>query len=213
MLQTCLAVPEGKFMSEIKSESITLVGIDSIIPNPKNANRHSIEQIKRLEKLITYQGFRNPLIVSNRTGFLIVGHGRLEAAINLGLEKLPVIYQDFKDEAQEYSYLVSDNEIARWSELDLHSVHLEIESLEISDEHLLGIEFDIKNFEVIKPELNGATPEEKLEKYLDKEFLEIKLEYNREDYDKVIGALETYRALNGAATYPQIIWELLGIEE
>ena len=133
-------------MSEIKSESITLVDIDSIIPNPKNANRHSIEQIKRLEKLITYQGFRNPLIVSNRTGFLIVGHGRLEAAINLGLEKLPVIYQDFIDEAQEYAYLISDNEIARWAELDTQSVYDNLNDLNLEDFDigLLGIEkFDL----------------------------------------------------------------------
>lgn len=120
-----------------------MVDIDSIVPNPKNANRHSIEQIKRLEKLIKYQGFRNPLIVSNRTGFLIVGHGRLEAAKNLGLDKLPVIFQDFKDEAQEYAYLISDNEIARWSELDLQSVYLELENIEL-DIDMLGLEKMLK---------------------------------------------------------------------
>jgi hypothetical protein len=126
-------------MSEIKSESIEMVDINQIIPNPKNANRHSIEQIKRLEKLIEYQGFRNPLIVSKRTGFLIVGHGRLEAAKNLDFEKLPVIKQEFKDEAQEYAYLISDNEIARWSELDKQAVHIELENLDIELD-LLGIE-------------------------------------------------------------------------
>ena len=90
-------------MSSIKSDKISIVDIEQVIPNPKNANRHSIEQIKRLEKLIKYQGFRNPLIISNRTGFLVVGHGRLEAAINLGMQKVPVIYQDFESEAQEYA--------------------------------------------------------------------------------------------------------------
>ena len=130
-------------MSEIKSESIELVDIDSIIPNPKNANRHSIEQIHRLEKLIKYQGFRNPLIVSNRTGFLLAGHGRLEAAKNLGIEKLPIIKQDFTDEAQEYSYLVSDNEIGRWAELDKQAVHIELENLDIELD-LLGIEDFVK---------------------------------------------------------------------
>jgi len=142
-------------MSEIKSESITLVDIDSIIPNPKNANRHSIEQIKRLEKLITYQGFRNPLIVSNRTGFLIVGHGRLTAAQNLGIEKLPVIYQDFQDEAQEYAYLISDNEIARWAELDKQAVHIELENLDIELD-LLGIE----DFTIEKEEKKEDKPVE-----------------------------------------------------
>jgi ParB-like chromosome segregation protein Spo0J len=135
-------------MSDIKSKNIELVDIDSIIPNPKNANRHSIEQIKRLEKLIKYQGFRNPLIVSNRTGFLVVGHGRLEAAINLGMKQVPVIKQDFESEAQEYAYLISDNEIARWAELDKQAVFDEIENMPELNIELLAIE----DFSLEKPE-------------------------------------------------------------
>ena len=125
---------------EIASKEIQMVDINSIVRNPKNANRHSVEQIKRLEKLIKYQNFRNPLIVSKRTGFLVVGHGRLEAAINLGMEKVPVIYQEFKDEAQEYAYLISDNEIARWAELDRHKLYEELKENDIDDIDLLGIE-------------------------------------------------------------------------
>lgn len=138
-------------MEDIKSKEIKLVDTDSIVPNPKNANRHSIEQIQRLEKLIKYQGFRNPLIVSNRTGFLIAGHGRLEAAKNLGLEKLPVVYQDFDNEAQEYAYLVSDNEIARWAELDRQSVYDALEDLPGLEIDLLGIEdFSLFDFDQIE---------------------------------------------------------------
>lgn len=140
-------------MSDIKSKEIKLIDIFEIIPNPKNANRHSIEQIKRLEKLIKYQGFRNPLVISNRTGFLLAGHGRLEAAKNLGIEKLPVTYQDFENEAQEYSYLVSDNEIARWAELDYQSLYDELQGIEIEDIDLLGIEdFKLPEIEELDPQ-------------------------------------------------------------
>lgn len=139
-------------MQDIKSKEIKIVDIDSIIPNPKNANRHSIEQLQRLEKLIKYQGFRNPLIVSNRTGFLVVGHGRLEAAKNMGMSEVPVIFQDFESEAQEYAYLISDNEIARWAELDYQSLYDELKEIEIGDIDLLGIE-DFKLPEVeIEPQ-------------------------------------------------------------
>lgn len=144
----------------IKSKSIEMVDTSAIIPNPKNANRHSIEQIKRLEKLIEYQGFRNPLIVSNRTGFLIAGHGRLEAATNIGIEKLPVIRQDFKDEAQEYAYLISDNEISRWAELDKQAVIEDMALLDLDIEMLAVEGFD--NFdsdEIELPELNSGDKE------------------------------------------------------
>lgn len=137
---------------KIQSKNIKMVDVDSIIENPKNANRHSIEQIKRLEKLIKYQGFRNPLIVSNRTGFLIVGHGRLEAAKNIGMQEVPVIYQNFESEAQEYAYLISDNEIARWAELDKQAVHIELTELNL-DIEMLGIEhFSIENEQKEKEE-------------------------------------------------------------
>lgn len=147
-------------MSEIKSKSIELVDIELIVPNPKNPNQHSPEQIKRLEKLIAYHGFRNPLIVSNRTGFLISGHGRLEAAKNLGIERLPIIKQEFESEAQEYTYLVSDNEIARWSVLDKDIVIPQIDDLEIEDIELLGLkDFEQFDFSELEPEKNEIEKE------------------------------------------------------
>ena len=136
-------------MSEIKSNEIKLVEIESITPNPENNNRHSIEQIKKLEKGIKHNGFRVPLIISNRSGFLISGHGRLQAASNIGMTHVPVVFQDFKNEAEEYQFLTFDNEIARWAQLDLQAVHLKLEELDI-EEDLLGIE----NFKVdfLEPE-------------------------------------------------------------
>ena len=130
---------------EIKSKKIELIEIEKIISNPKNANVHSNEQIDRLVKLIEFQGFRNPLVVSNRSGFLIAGHGRLEAAKKMGLKKLPVIYQDFNSEAQEYAYLISDNEIARWAKLDEEELKIELIRLDESgddfgDIELLGLD-------------------------------------------------------------------------
>ena len=145
---------------KIKSEKIEMVDVDSIVPNPKNANRHSVEQIKRLEKLIENLGFRNPLIISNRTGFLVAGHGRLEAARNLGMKQVPVIKQDFDNEAQEYAYLISDNEIARWAELDFQSVYDNIKDIDIGDIDLLGIE-DFSLFDFGQIEEDEVEQEEK----------------------------------------------------
>lgn len=127
---------------EIKAKDIRLVDVDSLIPNPKNNNKHSKEQIERLAKLIKYQGFRNPLVVSNRSGFVLCGHGRIEAAKLAGLKQVPVMYQDFENEAQEYAYLTSDNAIASWAELDLSMVTDQLTDFgpEFNDLELLGIE-------------------------------------------------------------------------
>ena len=150
---------------KIKSDRIEIVDIDSIIENPDNNNRHSIEQIEMLRKGIKHNGFRVPLIISKRSGFLISGHGRLEAARLEGYEKLPVIYQEFENEAEEYQFLTFDNEIARWSQLDRQAVYDKIEMLDI-DIELLGIQ----NFEKIEESSQE-------EKHVDLTF-EYKLEIN-----------------------------------
>ena len=130
---------------DIKSKEIRIVPVDSIITNPDNANQHPQDQIERLCKLIKYQGFRNPVIVSNRTGFLVAGHGRLEAAKKLGIKEIPAIYQDFENEAQEYAYVISDNEISRWAELDFEKVENKVKELEGFDLELLGLkEFEVR---------------------------------------------------------------------
>jgi len=129
-----------------------MVPIDQLVENPKNANIHSEEQIQRLAKIIDFQGFRVPLTVSNRSGFVMAGHGRIEAAKVLGMAELPVIFQDFDNEAQEYAYLVSDNEIARWAKLDVDKFGLDIQDFEI-DIELLGIEdYEAVEIEVLEPQ-------------------------------------------------------------
>ena len=72
---------------EIRSKNIVITPIKKLVLNPKNNNKHPKEQIERLAQLIEFQGFRNPVVVSNRTGFVVAGHGRIEAAKKLGLKE------------------------------------------------------------------------------------------------------------------------------
>lgn len=95
-----------------------LVDIDTLQPNPKNPNKHPDRQIEMLAKIIKYQGQRSPIVVSNRSGFITKGHGRLAALRKLGFEKAAVDYQDYYDEAQEYADMVADNKIAELAEHD-----------------------------------------------------------------------------------------------
>lgn len=147
---------------QIRSQEITLVPIEEIKPNPENRNSHSPEQVERLCKIIQYQGFRAPLIVSNQSGLLVAGHGRLIAAQKLGIKSLPVSFQDYDDDAQEYAAMVSDNSIASWSELDLSSINMDIQELgpefDIALLGIKGFEIDPPQFEEIDPK---KTPEEK----------------------------------------------------
>lgn len=108
---------------QIKCNYSNLVPIGDLKPHPKNPNHHPGDQIVRLAKLLEYQGFRAPVVVSNRSGFIVAGHGRVLAAKSAGMEVVPVSYQHFDSDEQEYAYIVSDNAIAEWAQLDLSTIH------------------------------------------------------------------------------------------
>lgn len=95
-----------------------LRSLSSLLPHPRNPNQHPPSQISALAKLILYQGWRAPIVISSRSGFIVAGHGRYAAAKLLGVNVVPVDVQDFPDEASELAHLLADNQIAELAELD-----------------------------------------------------------------------------------------------
>jgi hypothetical protein len=111
--------------------------------------------------MYTYHGIRHPVVVSKRTGCIVAGHGRKLAAIRAGVEKMPVVYQDFESEESEYSFIQSDNAIAAWSELDLAAINADLPDLGPDfDINMLGIEdFTLDPAEAEFPPLSGKDPD------------------------------------------------------
>lgn len=174
-----------------RAEEIKIVAIKDIIPNSKNRNNHPPEQIERLKKIIEYQGFRVPIIISNQSGRLVAGHGRLLAAKALGLEQVPALYQDFESDEQEYAAGISDNSVAAWAELDLSGINTDIGDL--------GPDFDIdflglKNFEIepadrLDPEKEWqGLPEFEAPEQQSKIIIIIDDENRKEELLRIIGA-------------------------
>jgi DNA modification methylase len=122
-----------------------IVNVEEMIPNPKNPNTHPEDQIKLLAKVITEQGWRAPITVSNLSGLVVKGHGRLAAAIHAGLTEAPVDFQDYANEQEEHADLIADNRIAELAEIDDVALAAMLEELEQD-------EFDI--------ELAGFTEDE-----------------------------------------------------
>ena len=106
-----------------------LVPASELMPHPKNRNTHPDDQIDRLAKILQYQGWRYPIKVSKRSGFITSGHGRLLAAHKLKWDKVPVNFQDYESDEQEYADVQADNAIASWSELDLSGINSDIGDL------------------------------------------------------------------------------------
>ena len=117
-----------------------LVEVNKLKPYPKNPNIHPVDQIKQLAYNINYLGWRKPVVVSKLSGHVITGHGAIEAAKLNKWEKVPVNYQEFKDEAEEFAYVVSDNSLQEYSALDISLIETEKLNFQDLDYNLLAIE-------------------------------------------------------------------------
>lgn len=106
-----------------------MVKVKDLIPHPENPNKHPDEQITRLAEILEYQGWRYPIKVSKASGYITAGHGRLLAAKKLGLKVVPVNFQDYDSEEQEYADVTADNAIALWAELDLAAINAKLPDL------------------------------------------------------------------------------------
>lgn len=142
-----------------------LVSTSELAPHPKNRNKHPDEQIERLAKVLKYQGWRYPVKVSKLSGFITSGHGRLLAARLNGWKEVPVNFQDYEDEAQEYADVQADNAIASWAELDLAGINSDIGDLGPDfDIDLLGIEdFTLEIAEKLEPQCDEDDIPEQVE--------------------------------------------------
>lgn len=123
-----------------------LVRVSELKEHPKNRNVHPQDQIDRLAKILKYQGWRAPVKVSKRSGLITAGHGRLMAARHAGWKEVPVNFQDYDSDEQEYADLQADNAIALWADLDLSGINADLGDL--------GPDFDIdmlgmKDFELV----------------------------------------------------------------
>lgn len=122
-----------------------LVSIDKLKPHPKNANEHPEDQVERLAEILAYQGWRSPIKVSKRSGFITAGHGRILAARFMGWTQAPVNYQDYESEDQEIADVHADNAIAAWAQLDFAKINDQLKDFDPQfNVDLLGI----RNFEI-----------------------------------------------------------------
>ena len=116
----------------------------SIRVSARNARTHSPEQVAEIAASIKRFGFANPILL-DRTGEIIAGHGRLAAAVQLGLAEVPTIGLDVTP-VQARALRLADNKIAinaGWDEellrselLDLQAEDWDIGELGFDDEEL-----------------------------------------------------------------------------
>lgn len=95
----------------ITTKEMKLVDINKLVPYINNARTHSPEQIAKLRASLREFGFINPVII-DKDYSIIAGHGRVAAAKEEGINKVPCVLADHLTPAQKKAYILADNRMA-----------------------------------------------------------------------------------------------------
>ena len=140
-----------------------LADVTTLIPNPRNPNKHSDKQVALLAKVIRHQGWRAPITISKRSGFIVTGHGRLAAALLLQVEQVPIDEQNFATEADEWAHLVADNRLAELADADRSMIADLLKDLDAEgkvDMDLTGFDMDALDELMTDPQFDAGTEED-----------------------------------------------------
>lgn len=134
---------------------ITQRAPNELAPWEGNAKKHDEKQIAALMTSIEKFGFRAP-IITNEDGVVLAGHGRLEAAKRLGLEKVPTMVADGLTKTQQRAYVLADNKISQMTGWDKELLTEQIEMLIEEDFAIETTGFSTAEIDIM---LDGEDPE------------------------------------------------------
>jgi DNA modification methylase len=120
--------------------------IHALRPHRQNARTHSNRQLRQIANSIRRFGFCNAILVDDDLTIL-AGHGRVEAATQLGLTSVPTVRLSHLSEADKRAYVIADNRLAEKAGWDRNLLAIELQDL--ID---IGFEVELTGFET--PEID-----------------------------------------------------------
>ena len=118
---------------------IEYVGVGELKPYAGNAKLHPQGQIEQIKSSIEQFGFNDPIAIDN-DGTIIEGHGRLLAAEELGLDKVPVIRLGNLTDQQRKAYMLAHNKLTMNTGFDLDLLDDELRDILDIDMSLFGFD-------------------------------------------------------------------------
>ena len=106
---------KGNTIAKFKPEEIE---IGKLVPHKQNYRSHPEDQLEHITKSIADNGFyRNIVVAKDNT--ILAGHGVVEAARKMGVERVPVIRVNISpDDPRALKILIGDNEISKLGEVN-----------------------------------------------------------------------------------------------
>ncbi len=118
-----------------------LADVSELIPYVRNARTHSEAQVAQIAASIREFGFLSPILVAE-DNTILAGHGRLAAALKLGLKKVPCVKENHLTKTQKRAYIIADNKLSLNAGWDSELLAVELSELEGADFNLDLLGFD-----------------------------------------------------------------------
>lgn len=128
-------------MRQLKIEYLTL---DQLKPYAKNARAHHPDDVKAIVNSICEFGFDDPIGIWGDNE-IVEGHGRLLAAQEIGLDRVPCIRLDHLTDEQRRAYALAHNKTAELSGWNFELLDAELSGIDDIDMSLFGFELPGEN--------------------------------------------------------------------
>lgn len=119
---------------------IEYVDIDTLKPYENNARSHGKDDVKAIVESINAFGFNDPIGVWHDE--IVEGHGRLMAAREIGMTKVPIIRLDELTDEQRRAYMLAHNKTAELSGWNFDLLDTELADISEFDMSKFGFDTD-----------------------------------------------------------------------
>ena len=106
--------------------------VAKVVPYARNPRKNAGIPVAKVKASLKEFGWRQPIVVDSE-GVIIVGHTRYQAALELGMDSVPVHVADGLTAAQVKAYRIADNKTGDFAEWDFDLLKLEFADLQELD--------------------------------------------------------------------------------
>ena len=175
-----------------KIAEVQEVSLSLLKPYEKNAKTHGREQIEKLKDSIQEFGFLTPCLIDRKYN-LIAGHGRVQAAKELGMMNIPCVFIEGLTEAQRRAYVLADNRLGELGNWDM-----DIVDDELADLFETGFIVDVTGFEMPK------------DWFKDRERFDMSRQEGNEEYNQFLDKFEIKKTTDDCYTPDNIYDAIVG---
>lgn len=140
-----------------KALAIEFKAVSHLRPHPGNARTHSKDQVRQIARSIRTFGFTNPVLISDEDE-IIAGHGRVEAAKLINMERVPTVRLSHLSAAQRRAYVLADNKLALNAGWDRELLSIELQALIDLDFEIEITGFSSAEVDIVLEDARASSP-------------------------------------------------------